>query len=345
MSESAPLVSIIIAALNERQYIEQSVRSALCGTLDARRVEVIVADGGSSDGTREIVARLAAEFPGSVRLIDNPRRIAPAGFNLAIAASRAPNICVHSAHGYLAADFLSLCLAKLDQTGADAVGGADHIIPSNDGLEARMVMAILSNRFGIGSSTRTRYVEGPVDTLSPAVFRRGVFERVGLFDERLARNQDNELSSRVVAGGGLIHMCPQIHSYYYSRGSLRKLLRQNFYNGLYGILTWRINPDSFQIRHAIPFFFVLFLILGGGMTILWHPLVWPFAGMLSLYGALAVLASVHAGIKFRMPLAVLFPLMFLTLHLAYGIGTLAGVFRFGLAALPPGTVEKLSPLR
>jgi glycosyltransferase involved in cell wall biosynthesis len=342
--ENELLISVIIATLNEEPHIERAIRGALGGKVDPRRIEVIVADGGSTDRTREIVTALAGEFPGSVRLIDNPRRIAPAAFNVGMLAARGKYLCILSAHGSVDENYFQVCLDKLAAADdVDVVGGTEIILPFDTSTHARMMMAILSSRFGVGASSRNSQTEGTVDTIAPGLFRRRVFERIGMFDERLVRNQDNELNSRLVHSGGTIYMIPTIKSYYCGRRDPRKLLNQCYANGIYGILTWRINPSSFRLRHAIPLFFFAFLVCGGIVALTFPMFAWLYAGVLALYGVLAVAASVEAGLKFKLPAAVLFPGLFLAMHVCYGLGTFLGIFRFGIKTLPPNQVQKLPP--
>jgi len=344
MSENtneSPRLSVIIAARNEEKHIEQCLLSVINGTLSEEDIEIIVADGGSTDRTRQIVTDLSADHP-CVRLIDNTKRTAPTGFNEAIKASVGRAICILGAHCYIKADYLETCLRRLESEDADVVGGPMVTLPGSDSLGARIVMAITSSRFGIGSSFRTVRREGPVDTVVFGVYRRRVFEEVGLFDERLVRNQDNELNSRVRVSGGRVWMTCETESYYYNRQRLSRLVRQNFYNGFYGILTWRINPASFTLRHAVPLFFVLFLLFGIPISLVFPALRYVFLGVLGLYAVLGVAASVQLGVRFKMPLAILFPLAFAALHVSYGVGSLMGIPRFGFRKLTGPAPEKLS---
>jgi len=343
MTSKRPRVSVIVATRNEEAHIEQCLRTVLDGALPPDDLEIVVADGGSTDRTREIIAGIAREHP-NVRLIDNPGRTAPAGFNRAIWASRGDAVCVLSAHCYVDPYYFEAALEALDRVDADVVGGPMATLPGGQGMQARLVQALTTTRFGVGGSFRTFVKEGPVDTVVFGVYRRAVFERIGLFDERLVRNQDNELNSRLRAGGRGCWMVPTMKSYYYNRAGLKQLFWQNFRNGMYGVLTWRINPASFMLRHAVPMLFVLFLILGGLLAVIHPVLTLAYTGLLCLYGLLAVAASVQQGIRYRTGLALLMPLMFLGLHVAYGIGAVFGLFRFGLRRVPGGGPARLDPL-
>lgn len=338
-----PLLSVIVATRNEEAHIERCLRSLLEGTLAPSDYEVLVVDGQSTDRTRQIVEGLMREHP-QIRWIDNPRRITPVAFNLGVKAARGSHISIVSAHCFVEPDYYRVCLETLQQTGAAVAVGREIALPADDSAQARLVMAILNSRFGIGGSFRTVTREGPVDAVSAAVFRRSAFEQVGLFDERLVRNQDNELSSRILARGMQIWMTSRVKHYYYSRGAIKALLWQNFRNGLYGVLTWRINPASFSLRHGIPFLFVLFLLLGGVASLFVPVLRWFYLGVIGLYALLDLAASIEAGIRHKTLLAVLLPLAFPALHITYGLGTLVGVFRFGLTRLAKTPPERLPPL-
>ena len=338
-----PRVSVVIPALNEEEHIDKCLRSILEGSLPPEDVEIIVADGGSTDRTHEIITKLADRHP-NLRLIDNPGRTAPTGFNAAIRTSHGDTICLDSAHGYLAGDYLELCLNKLDEGGFDAVGGSETVIAEEGNPQAKVCSAILDSRFGTGSAYRNATQEGPTTIPNAPVYRREVFEQIGLFDERLVRNQDNELASRLAAAGGKMWVLPGAKAFYYNRATVKGLLRQNFRNGLYGMLAWRINPGCFRLRHAIPMLFVLFLLIG-------IPLASCVSGvarvsvllLMTLYAAIAVFEGIRASTRHGALMSVVLPPMFAALHIAYGLGTLAGVFRFGLTIIGGSTPEKLPP--
>jgi glycosyltransferase involved in cell wall biosynthesis len=282
-----PRVSVVIPALNEERHIEQSLLSILEGSLPPEEIEVIVADGGSTDRTREIITTLAEKHE-NLRLIDNPGKTAPSGFNTAIHTSRGDTICLHSGHGYLAGDYFERCLEKLDEGNLDAVGGSETVIAEEDAPQAKLCSAILDSRFGTGSGYRNVIQEGPTTMPNAPVYRRDVFERIGLFDTRLVRNQDNELASRLAAADGKMWLLPKARAFYYNRATVKGLLRQNFRNGLYGMLSWRINPSCFRLRHAIPLLFVLFLLIGTPLAVFVPGAV--RIGVLSLMSAYAAVA-------------------------------------------------------
>jgi cellulose synthase/poly-beta-1,6-N-acetylglucosamine synthase-like glycosyltransferase len=335
-----PRVSVVVPVRGDEPNIGKCLRSVLGGTLSEHQLELIVVDGGSSESTMQVVARLAAEHP-CLRIVQNPERITPSGLNAGIRSSKGQAICILSAHSYLDADYLEKCLAALEQQQVDVAGGPMVTLSSVKGIQSGIVGAITSSKFGMGSSFRNVRKDGPVDTVVFGVYRRDVFERVGLFDERLVRNQDNELNSRLRSRGGTVWMVASTESYYYSRQDLPRLLRQNFRNGMYCILTWRLNPSSFAMRHAIPLFFALFLILGGVAT--WFVPLWGYfyVGVVAVYAGLAALASLQIGLRTKSMLAFLLPPAFAALHICYGLGSLVGIVRFIPRRLERRAPEKL----
>ena len=342
MAGKKPRVSVIIATLNEEAFIERALRSVFEGTLPPDEVEAVVADGGSCDRTREVVLNLAQTYP-NIRLVENPRRIAPCGFNAAIKATRADVIALLSAHCYVDPNYLEVCLRALEETGADVSSGVEVALPPDDSLQARLATAVLGSRFGVGLSFRTAHKEGPVDAVCFPVYRRTAFERVSLYDERLVRNQDNELTGRVRASGGVVWLTPKTRGYYYGRGTIAGLMKQNYRNGLYAVLNWRITPASFSVRHMIPFLFVLFLLAGAALSFV-HPwLVLGYAAVLGLYVLLDVASAIQLVVRHRRAAMLLTIPIFPLLHIAYGVGTLVSFFRFGLTRIPDQKPEKLAP--
>jgi GT2 family glycosyltransferase len=215
-------------------------------------MEVLVVDGRSTDRTRAIVAELAATNPHAwVQLLDNPHRIASTALNIGIRAARGEIIARVDGHAILAPDYLRRCVETLVATGADNVGGLMR--PQGHGYVARCIALATRSRFGIGNS-RFHYDErgGEVETVYLGCFRRSIFERIGLFDEGLVRNQDDELNDRIVAAGGRIWLSPHIRSTYVGRGSFRALWRQYYQYGYWKVRVLRRHPGARRLRHLAP---------------------------------------------------------------------------------------------
>ncbi|HXG24696.1 MAG TPA: glycosyltransferase family 2 protein, partial [Chthonomonadales bacterium] len=199
-SLTEPRTSLILPCRNEAGHIEACLRSVLAFEPPPGGFEVIVVDGMSEDGTREIVEQLAAEDP-RLRLLDNPERITPCALNRGIGAARGEIIVRIDAHTEYAADYLCKCLEVLSETGADNVGGP-WVARGRTYLQ-RAIAAAFQSPFAVGGARghKANY-EGPVDTVYLGCWPRTVLEQIGLFDEELARNQDDELNFRLIRAGG-----------------------------------------------------------------------------------------------------------------------------------------------
>jgi succinoglycan biosynthesis protein ExoA len=331
-----PLVTIAIPCLNERSHIERCVRAALGQDYPADRLEVIVADGGSTDGTRRVLAELAREDP-RMRWIDNPGRIQARGLNQILRLATGCAIVRLDAHCEYAPDYVRRCVETLRRTGADNVGGAQRIRASTPFHHA--VSAALESPLGMGGADyRSPDREGFVDTVFCGAFPRAVFERVGLYDPGAITNEDAELNLRIAAAGGRIFLSRQIVAHYTPRGSYRALARQYFRYGqgrARTLLKLRRLP---RLRAIGPFLAVL-----AGVTLLaWaprSPLTWAAFGTYAVVAAVEALRAArrHPGASAPAVWAV-FPV----LHVSHGCGMVAGFVRY---ALRPdwGPPERLAP--
>jgi succinoglycan biosynthesis protein ExoA len=245
-------VSVVIPTRNEEHTIASCLGAVLAQDYPAGRMEVLVVDGRSTDRTRAIVAQLAATDPHArVQLLDNPHRIASTALNSGIRAARGKIIARVDGHTILAPDYLRCCVETLVATGADNVGGLMR--PQGHGYAGTCIALATRSRLGIGNS-RFHYDErgGEAETVYLGCFRRSIFERVGLFDEGLLRNQDDELNDRIVAAGGRIWLSPHIRSTYLGRGSFRALWRQYYQYGYWKVRVLRWHPGARRLRHLAP---------------------------------------------------------------------------------------------
>ena len=332
MSSNGP-VSIIIPMRNEERFVGACLESVLLQLGDSDAFEVLCVDGGSRDRTGDIVRERAARDP-RVRLLHNPRRIVPAALNLAIRQARGDVIIRMDCHAVYSPDYVARCVEVLRETGADNVGGYCRTMPGQETPVGHAIAAATSSRFGVGNSAfRTGGGEGEVDTVPFGCFRRSAFERFGLFDERLIRNQDIEFNSRIRRMGGRVVISPRIRLTYFNKASYRGLVSQSFRNGLWNPYTLYLVGGGIRVRHLIPLAFVLSLLalLVGGL--LW-PLLWlALAAEILAYGGAASLAA-HRAARHTGASEPLIFAAFALLHLAYGAGSIAGClsapFRFGL---------------
>ena len=288
-------------------------------------MEVLVADGRSDDGTREIVERFAARHP-CVRVLDNPARITPAALNTAIRAATGEVIIRMDAHAIYPPDYVSRLVTALEETGADNVGGVVITLPADDTVTARAIALAFAHPLGVGNAyfrigaARRRWV----DTVPFGCFRRELFERVGMFDEELVRNQDDEFNLRLIGRGGRVLLLPDVVSQYYGRRSLGAVARMFYQYGYFKPLVAR-KAERIMTRQLVPPLFVLSLVVTAALGISVPAARELLAGIVGTYGALvltgAALAARKDGVRCATALAAVFAVM----HLSYGVGYLRGI--------------------
>ncbi len=323
----APFVSILMPIRDEVRFIGDSLGAVLSQDYPADRLEVLVIDGLSADGTREMVGRILAGHPNS-RLVDNPRRIVTTALNIGLAQARGELIVRVDGHTVLAPDYVARCAQVQAETGADCVGGLMRAVGETPfGESAALATA---HPFGVGGS-RFHYATEPqdADTVYMGAWPRHVFQDVGLFDEELVRNQDDEFNYRLRMAGGRIWLDPRIRSTYYARSTWRSLWRQYFQYGFWKVRVFQKVPGSARPRHWAPPLFAL-AVVGGFLAALLLPILRPlYLGGLLLYALVNLAVSVRVASQAGWHHLLRLPLTFASLHLAYGLGFWAGVARFG----------------
>lgn len=316
-------VSVVAAVRQERAAIERFLASLAAQDLAGVEWEVIVADGNSDDGTREALDLRAREWP-RLTVIDNPRRTAACGLNEAIRRARGEVIVRMDAHTEYARDYLRQCLAVLEETGADNVGGPAQT--RAEGWVQRAIAAAYHSRFASGGA-RFHHgdYEGPVDTAPYGCWRRATLDRIGLFDEALTRNQDDELNLRIVRSGGRVWQSPRIRSWYRPRASLGALFAQQFRYGFWKVAVIRKHGRAGSWRPLAP---AAAAFMGLSLALL-SPFV---SAALAALGALAgvwlmaaLAASISAARGGGWDLLAPMPLVFFTYQTGYGLGFLAGL--------------------
>jgi glycosyltransferase involved in cell wall biosynthesis len=321
-----PLVSIVIPCRNEEAYIEGCLDSILASDYPKDRLEILVADGGSTDGTRAILLRYAARHP-SITLLDNPAGTTPAGLNVAIRAASGEIVVRMDAHVLYPRDYIRLLISGLDESGADNVGGVLETLPAEDTAMARAIALAISHPFGVGNShfrvgVRERR---EVDTVPFGCFKRQTFARVGLFDEELIRNQDDEFNFRLITQGGRVLLLPNVFCRYFARRSLGQLARMYYQYGYFKPLVARKVGRVMTVRQLVPG-----LLIGGlvatGILGLWLPAGrWIFTLLGSTYVLLVLACSIAAARTHGLSCAAALLGVFPTLHFSYGAGFLLGI--------------------
>jgi glycosyltransferase involved in cell wall biosynthesis len=321
-------VSVIIPCRNEERFIVKCLDSIIAQDYPKEKLEVLLVDGMSEDGTRKIVERSYGQYP-FIMLLDNPNKITPCALNIGIKHSRGQTIVRMDSHSEYPNQFISKGLEYLERTGADVVGGPIITMLGSDTHIAKCIAMATSHRFGVGNSKfRTSIKEGYVDTVPFGFYRKNIFNKVGLFDERLPRNQDNELSSRIIKSGGRIYITPDLTVKYYNQSTITGLLRQALMTGMWNVVTLKINPAAFRWRHFIPFVFVMSFLITFIFAFFqpWAKSV--FLAISGLYAFAAIISSFQIGLREGLKYFYFMPVMFFFYHFSYGLGTLLGVIRF-----------------
>lgn len=324
-SSDWPLVSVIVPVRNEAEFIERTVGSLAAGDYPRDRLEILVVDGMSTDGTREIVARLAAA-DGRIRLLDNPRLITPCAMNIGIKQSKGEILIVIGGHSAAAPDFVRQSVRVLgEHPEAWRSGGVMETVGLT--CAARAIAAAMSSPVGVGAGNcRVSRSAGWVTQVPFAACRRWVYDKVGLFDEELIRNQDDEIVQRMKAAGCRTYRDPAIRSQYFSRGSFRKLARQYFQYGFWRIRTFQKRGRPASLRQVAPLAFVLGWLGLIAAAALWRPAAYALAGWAGLYLLALAAGAVGAARRHGWPAAALTPLAFAVMHFAYGLGSIKGIW-------------------
>jgi glycosyltransferase involved in cell wall biosynthesis len=333
-----PRVSIVIPCRNEEEYIEGCLDSILASEYPKDRLEILVADGRSTDRTRELLIRYCAGHP-SVILLDNPVGTTPAGLNTAIRAASGDIVIRMDAHVLYPSDYIKRLVRGLHETGADNVGGVLETVPAEDTPVARAIAVGMSHRFGVGNahfrigSTERRQV----DTVPYGCFRRETFARVGLFDEELIRNQDDEFNFRLITRGGRVLLLPDVFCRYFARRSLSQLSLMYYQYGYFKPLVARKIGRIMTVRQVVPA-----LLIAGLLTLallsLWLPTARSvLASTLLAYVFLVSVSALSAIRRHGLSCAAVLFAVFPILHFSYGIGFLLGVRDHLLARSAPRT--------
>jgi len=321
-------VSVILPCRNEAAQIEECLTSILAQDPPSGGFEVIVADGCSDDPTRQILDKMSLH-ESRLRVISNPGRFTSCGLNAALRVARGAVILRMDAHTIYAPDYIKQCIAVLQETGADNVGGP--WVAKGVDYMGRAIAAAFGSYFASGGSGAHRVsYEGPVDTVYLGCWQKSTFDRFGVFDEELVRNQDDEHNLRIERAGGLVWQSPRIRSWYTPRNSLSSLFGQYFQYGYWKVRVIQKHRLLASFRHVIPAVFVIGLLTGWLILPLlpWFGIIYKAA--LALYFVFSMVFSVQAAVRYGLCLLPVLPLIFFIYHTAYGAGFLLGIIDFVL---------------
>jgi succinoglycan biosynthesis protein ExoA len=332
-----PFVTIIMPVRNEGNFIRRSLGAVLAQDYPPNRLEVLVADGRSTDNTREIVRDLKNGHP-NLHLVDNPGCIVPTGLNLALGRAHGEFIVRVDGHTLIAPDYVSQCVATLQRSRADNAGG--KMDASSSTPFGAAVAIATSSPFGVGNG-RFHYSDREewVDTVYMGAWPRRVFHDIGLFDEEMVRNQDDEFNYRLCERGGKILLSPKIKSRYTNRSRPRALWRQYSQYGYWKVRVLQKHPLQMCARQFAPPILVLALLASLILALFHTAFPFPVPAALfhlhplapvvpGLYLLANLCASLYTAAKRGWRYLLMLPLVYAILHLSYGLGFLAGLLKF-----------------
>ena len=320
-----PFISVILPVRNEEKFIAACVDSIFSQDYPVELMEVIFVDGLSEDRTVEMLREMQNVHP-QIAVLSNPHRTVPYAMNIGIRESRGEVIVRLDAHAEYPADYVRLSVETLLTQDCDNAGGVFET--RGRGFMGEAIAEMLKTPLGVGNATyRLTQEDGYVDTVPFGCWRRELFDRLGGFDERMTRNQDNELIHRIRKSGGKVYLNHNIRVLYYCRDTMRGIMRMGYMNGKWGVITMTLVPGSMGVRHFVPLAFVASTIGLILLTLLTHS--WLFGGLLALeWGAYLLLDFFYAytiakekGWRFLPVEIILYP----AFHFAYGLGSLAGI--------------------
>ena len=323
-------LSVICPIYNEEKYIEQFIDSILQQDYPKDDMEILLVDGMSKDKTRDIIAGYSLKYP-FLRLIDNPQQTVPYAMNNGIMSSNGSIIIRLDAHAEYPSNYFSVLVKQLNElNGAENVGGVCITLPCNKTAVAISIAECLSNKFGMGNSYFRVGAKGvmSVDTVPFGCFHKHLFDKIGLYDTDMVRNQDDELNGRIIKNGGKIYLLPDVEIKYYARDKISKVRKMFYQYGLYKPLGNKKLGAPATVRQFFPLLFVLGLIIGLFLSIAFPKLMPFYLGVFFLYLLIGLFQGVKSAMKTKCwPCIFIMPYIFMNIHISYGLGYMHGLWK------------------
>ena len=323
-------LSVICPIYNEEKYIEQFLDSILQQDYPKDDLEILLVDGMSKDRTREIIAEYSVKYP-CLKLVDNPQQTVPYAMNNGIMNAKGEIIIRLDAHAEYPSNYFSVLVKKLNELkGAENVGGVCITLPCNETAVAIAIAECLSNKFGMGNSYFRVGAKDvmSVDTVPFGCFRKSLFDKIGLYDTDMIRNQDDELNGRIIKNGGIIYLLPDVEIKYFARDKISKVRKMFYQYGLYKPLGNKKLGTPATVRQFFPLLFVLGIVLGFILCFAF-PILWPcYIGVLALHLLIGAIEGIKSASKTgKWSCVFIMPYIFLNMHISYGIGYLHGLWK------------------
>ena len=320
-------VSVVIPVLNEAKHVENCLNSVSAQDYPSNMMEILVIDGMSNDGTPDIIKQLCLKDE-RIKFFENPKKNVPCALNIGIRAAKGDIIVRMDSHCVYPSNYVSILVGKLLELDAANVGGVWLTHPANDSTQCLAIAICSSHPFGTGPSLHKIGCDSimETDTVPFGCFKKEIFDKVGLFDEDMLRNEDEELNGRITKQGGKIYIIPQVVMRYMARDRLDRMCKMFYQYGLWKPLVNKKVGNAVSYRQFAPPAFVACVVLGLLVGIFVPFILKVTLAVLALYYAIVFCIGVIETFKHkRAALLILVPITFTCIHFSYGIGYLKGL--------------------
>jgi GT2 family glycosyltransferase len=318
-------ISFIIPCKNEVKYIEETISSVLCQKDLNTESEIIIVDGLSDDGTREILSDLQKK-DSRIIVINNEKKITPVALNLGVKKATGDYIFILGAHAKIASDYVANCLQIFEKHNDVSCAGGPITSVSDSALGKAIAIA-MSSSIGVGNAKhRFPEYEGYAEMACFPVFKKKVFDQIGYFDEELVRNQDDDFCFRLRLNGGKVYVSPKAKSFYYVRDSLKKLFNQYYQYGFWRIALLKKHKLPIAIRQQVPFIFFSMILILFFIGFIFNDVKISLA-LPVLYLLTLILYTLGILILKKKLYALWLPIVIFTLHFSYGLGFALGIIK------------------
>ena len=319
-------VSVIVPVLNEEKYINGCLDSLLKQDYPKENLEIILVDGNSNDKTVEIIKKYIQKYD-FIKLVNNPKKTVQHAMNIGIKNAVGKYVVRMDAHAEYSSDYISKCIEYLKKTKAANVGGTTVVRGKTP--TQKVIAAAYHSPFALGGSKHyDENYEGYADTVAWGAFEREYLLKIGMYDERLPRSEDDDLNFRITERGDKIFVTPEIKSIYYPRDSFLKLFKQYFEYGKWKVAVIKKHHKPSRIAHLIPMMFVLFLIFGLILSFFGSFFKIAYLSVLALYFFINLVFSFKNKYTWNFLSKIELFVAHLVIHVSYGLGFLCGIFKF-----------------
>ncbi len=326
LEKSEIRVSVVVPIRNESKYIEKCIESIFNQDYPKNLLEIIFVDGNSEDKTVDIIKKYITEGC-NIRLLNNPNKFIPYALNIGIKSAVGKYIVRMDAHSQYANDYISKCIEYLEKTDAINVGGP--VITAGKTVLQKVIAAAYHSDFALGGGkNHDKDYEGYADTVFLGTFKKQDIIDIGMYDERFIRNEDDDLTFRMIERGFKIYSTPAIKSIYYPRSTYSSLFKQYFEYGMWKVAIIKKHGRPARFSHLVPMAFVTFLAIFGIASFFFEKIFWMFIFVMGIYILLNLYFSFKNDKVTTIPDKLRLMLVHFILHISYGLGFWVGIFKF-----------------